>query len=128
MLYLILIVECFAMWPFPHPHDMYLWLDLWKRIKMMMMMITRCRCASEHTSSFHHLVVRYSLYCNVTQHRLVVFLPMIWDSVSVPSSRAKIYFDLWRMDWNTVPKHGLAIIHRRHASSPKSKHLHILLP
>jgi len=28
MLYLILIMECFAMWPFPHQQDMYLWLDL----------------------------------------------------------------------------------------------------
>jgi len=29
----ILIMDCFARWPFPHSHDMYLWLDLWKRIK-----------------------------------------------------------------------------------------------
>ena len=38
MLYLILIMECFAMWPFPHPHDTYLWLNLWKRIKIIMML------------------------------------------------------------------------------------------
>ena len=29
----MLIMECFAMWPFPHPYDTYLWLDLWKRKK-----------------------------------------------------------------------------------------------
>jgi len=35
MLYLILIMEYFAMWPFPHSHDTYLWFDLWKRIKVI---------------------------------------------------------------------------------------------
>jgi hypothetical protein len=55
-LYLILIIYCFAVWPFPHPHDMYLWLDLWQRIKMMMLIATVCNCnlLTLHCNYFHY--------------------------------------------------------------------------
>ena len=49
MMYVILIMGCFAMCPVPHPHDMYVWLDLWKGLNLIMIMcvsylVLLCEC------------------------------------------------------------------------------------